>query len=114
MDPTTGILDPTIALASQSAATQKASTDKASATKGSPDMAKAREAAVEFEAVFLAQMLKPMFEDLGSEGLFGGGHAEQMNRSMLLDEYGRQLAEGGGIGLADKVMAEMIKMQESQ
>lgn len=109
MDPTNGSFDPAIALATQSAAQQKAATPKASA-----DMTKAREAAVEFEAVFLAQMLKPMFDDLGSEGLFGGGHAEQMNRSMLVDEYGRQLAEAGGFGLADKVMAEMIKMQESQ
>lgn len=78
------------------------------------DIEKAREAAVEFEAVFLAQMLQPMFEGIESNGLFGGGHAESMHRSMLVEEYGKSLAEAGGIGLADEVLAEMLKMQETQ
>lgn len=106
MDNGTGPIDTALALASASR--------KPAMPKATGDIAKAREAAVEFEAVFIAQMLKPMFEDLEADGLFGGGNAEAMNRSMMLDEYGKQIAESGGIGLADQVMAEILKMQEMQ
>lgn len=73
----------------------------------------ARAAAVEFEAVFLAQMLRPMFDGVATDGPFGGGQAEAINRDMLVDEYAKALAQGGGIGLADSVLAEMLKMQEA-
>ncbi|MEQ8602035.1 MAG: rod-binding protein [Marivibrio sp.] len=77
-------------------------------------VAKAREAAVDFEAVFLTQMLKPMFDEIDADGPFGGGQAEAINRDMLVDEYGQMLARSGGVGLADKIMSEILKMQESQ
>lgn len=73
-----------------------------------------REAAVEFEAVFAAQMLKPMFEDLSSDGLFGGGHAEDIYRSLMVREFGKLIAQRGGFGLADAVAAELLKAQEAQ
>ena len=78
------------------------------------DMAKLREAAQEFEGVFLSQMLKPMFENMASAPPFGGGPAEDMYRSLMVDEYGKSIAKAGGIGIADQVMREMIKMQEVQ
>lgn len=78
------------------------------------DMQKMREAAQEFEAVFLSQMLKPMFEGIGSAPPFGGGPAEEMYRSLMMDEYGKSIAKAGGIGIADQVLREMIKLQEVQ
>ena len=78
------------------------------------DMQKMREAAQEFEAVFLSQMLKPMFEGMSSAAPFGGGPAEDMYRSLMVDEYGKSIAKAGGIGIADQVMREMIKLQEVQ
>lgn len=74
--------------------------------------AKMRETAEAFEASFLSQMLKPMFEGLDTEGTFGGGEAEATWRSFLVDAMAKQTAKAGGIGLADDVMAEMMKMQE--
>jgi len=74
--------------------------------------AKMRETAEAFEASFLSQMLKPMFEGLDTEGTFGGGEAEATWRSFLVDAMARQTAKAGGVGLADNVMAEMMKMQE--
>lgn len=71
-----------------------------------------RKTAKDFEAVFLGQMLKPMFEGLGAEGPFGGGPAEDMWRSLMVDEYGKSIAQSGGIGIADQVLAQMIKLQE--
>ena len=57
-------------------------------------------------------MLKPMFANLGAEGPFGGGTGEEMWRSLQVDEYGKVIAKKGGIGLADNIFHEMLKLQE--
>lgn len=75
--------------------------------------AKIRETAQAFEASFLSQMLKPMFEGLETEGMFGGGEGEATWRSFLIDAMAKQTVKAGGIGLADDVMAEMMKLQET-
>lgn len=67
-----------------------------------------------FEGQLVAIMLQPMFEGLGNGGPFGGGSAEGTWRSFMLDAMGKQVAKGGGIGLAAPVMAEMLKMQGLQ
>ncbi|MBB4286369.1 rod-binding protein [Roseospira goensis] len=74
----------------------------------------ARGAAREFEAFFLSQMLQPMFSGLSSEPPFGGGHAEQVWRSLLVDEYGKMMARRGGVGIADAVLKTMLAAQEGQ
>jgi Rod binding domain-containing protein len=68
--------------------------------------------AQEFEGVFITQMLGQMFEGLSTDGPFGGGQGEQMFRSLMLDEYGKQIAKQGGIGVADSVTRELLKHQE--
>lgn len=73
---------------------------------------KVRDTAQAFEASFLSQMLKPMFEGLSTEAPFGGGEAEATWRGFLVDEMAKQTARVGGVGLADRVVAEMLKMQE--
>ena len=78
------------------------------------DTRRMRETAEQFEASFLSQMLKPMFEGLDTNGLFGGGEAEATWRSFLIDAMAQQTVRAGGIGLADTVMAEMIRMQSEQ
>ena len=78
------------------------------------DQARIRQTAQEFEATFLAQMLRPMFDGLSTEAPFGGGHAEETWRGFMIDEMGKQISRAGGVGLADQVMAEMIRMQSGQ
>lgn len=73
-----------------------------------------RETAEQFEASFLSQMLKPMFEGLSTDGPFGGGEAEGTWRGFLIDAMAQQTVRAGGIGLADTVMTEMIRMQSQQ
>lgn len=75
---------------------------------------KIKETAVEFEAQFLGQMLQPMFEGLETDSMFGGGHAEEMWKGMLIQEYGKSIAQNGGVGLADQVQKELLKMQEGK
>lgn len=82
-------------------------------TKSAKDMAKIEEAAREFEAVFIAEMMKPMFENISTEAPFGGGKGEEIFRGMLVQEYGKRLAETGTVGIADNVKAELLRIQGS-
>ena len=74
----------------------------------------AKTAAQNFEGVFLSQFLGQMFEGISTDGPFGGGQGEQMFRSLMLDEYGKQIAAQGGIGLASSVTRELLKTQETR
>ena len=76
--------------------------------------ARMRETAEAFEASFLSQMLKPMFEGLKTDGMFGGGHAEETWRGFMVDAMAKQTVQAGGVGLANQVVAQMIRMQEEQ
>ena len=75
-------------------------------------LAQIKAKAQEFEGVFVSQMLGQMFEGISTDGPFGGGQGEQMFRSLMLDEYGKQIAKQGGIGVADSVTRELLKHQE--
>lgn len=89
----------------------------AGAYKGSvsaSEMQNFKKTAQEFESVFISEMLRPMFENLAPSAPFGGGSGEKIYRDMQIDEYGKAIANAGGIGLADSVMREMIKMQEGK
>ncbi|MDE2109510.1 MAG: rod-binding protein [Alphaproteobacteria bacterium] len=74
--------------------------------------AAAKKAATEFEGVFISQFLGEMFDGISTDGPFGGGQGEAMFRSLMLDEYGKQIAAQGGLGLADTVTRELLKTQE--
>ncbi|MEM9147089.1 MAG: rod-binding protein [Pseudomonadota bacterium] len=69
----------------------------------SPDLdASYRRVAQEFEAVFLAEMLKHTGLARPPES-FGGGAGEAQFAPMLVKEHANALAQQGGIGLADQV-----------
>lgn len=68
-------------------------------------------AAREFESMFLAEMLAPMFEALDTEGLGGGGMGERMFRPMLVERYAQSIAQAGGVGVADYIIAELNRMR---
>lgn len=76
--------------------------------------AEIRQAAQEFEARFITEMLKPIFDTIPTDGPFGGGHGEEMMRGLMLEELGKDLAAGGGFGLADAVARQLIITQEQQ
>jgi peptidoglycan hydrolase FlgJ len=72
-----------------------------------------RRAAEEFEAVFLAQMMAPMFEGLKTDGLGGGGMGEEIFRPMLIERYADALSQAGGVGIADSIVRELMRLQET-
>ena len=92
---------------------------QAGAAKLDADLAKTsakassmRQAAEDFEAVFVNTMLESMFAGLDTDGPLGGGHGEKVYRSMLNEQYAAQISKSGGVGIADQLYAEMIKFQE--
>ena len=72
---------------------------------------KVKETAQEFEAVFISQMMSHMFNSVEVDPMFGGGQGEEMFRSMMVDNYGKELSQAGGIGIAEHVTAKLIDMQ---
>ena len=64
--------------------------------------AELREAAVQLEASFLAEMLKSA--GLGeARSAFGGGAGEEQFSSFLVREQALAMARAGGIGLAESI-----------
>ncbi|NQZ15090.1 MAG: rod-binding protein [Alphaproteobacteria bacterium] len=79
----------------------------------SKDMERIDEVAKDFEAMFVTEMMKPMFEGIKPDPMFGGGKTEEVFHGILLQEYGKLMAETGQLGIADNIKAELIRMQES-
>jgi Rod binding domain-containing protein len=79
------------------------------------DPAKLMQAAQDFEAMAIGQLLQPMFDTVDTaNGFFGGGAGEEAWKPMLVQEFAKQIAAHGGLGLAKPVYDAMLRMQETQ
>jgi len=76
--------------------------------------AKTKASAQDFEAVFISEMLSHMFEGLKPDPVFGGGSGEKMFQGMMVQEYGKMMAKGQGIGISQQLQTVMMQMQEQQ
>lgn len=84
-------------------------------TLSAEQVAKTRQSAKDFEAMAVAELLRPMFKTVdSSKGLFGGGAGEAAWQPMMVNEMAKMLVKGGGLGIADAVLKEMLHMQEKQ
>ena len=81
-------------------------------TNETKNAAATKKVAQQFEGVMISQMLNDMFEGVKTDGMFGGGEGEDMFRSMMIDEYGKQIVKQGGLGLSTQVTNELLKRQE--
>lgn len=68
----------------------------------------------DFEAVFLTQMMSGMFSGEELTEFFGGGTAGDIYKGLLMNEYGKAIAQSGGIGIAQQIKKELLKLQEMQ
>lgn len=68
----------------------------------------------EFESVLIGEMVNTMFSTVETDKMFGGGQGEEVFRSLMGQEMGREIARRGGLGLTPALMNEMIRMQGSQ
>ena len=72
---------------------------------------KTKVAAREFEAMFLNSMFQQMFTGVDGDGPMGGSGAQKVWRSFAVDQFAKNFAKAGGIGIAPKVYDTLLKMQ---
>ncbi len=102
----------TLALLGANNAQTVRSLETLKAPKADKDLQKLEDASEDFEAVFLAEMMKPMFETVEVDSMFGGGKGEEVFRSFLTQEYGKILAGTGKVGISQEVKQALIDIQE--
>jgi len=74
----------------------------------------AKKVSQDFEALFVGMMMKSMRATVGNDKLTGGGHGEDVYRSMLDQAYAdASVKRGGGLGIA-KIIEKDIIRQESR
>jgi Rod binding domain-containing protein len=81
-------------------------------TKVSPKaQAKAKATATDFEAMFLNAMFSQMTNGVKGEGPFGDTPGTGVWRSMLTEQYSKNFAKAGGVGISDDVFRTLILQQ---
>lgn len=78
-----------------------------------PNQTKAKKTADDFETMFLEQMTEHMVNSKETEGPMGeNGAGGGIWRSMLNQQYARQIQKSGGLGISDQIMQSMLQVQE--
>lgn len=69
--------------------------------------AKLQKTCRDFESVLIKQMLTVMRESVPKDGLFSGGSAEDIFRSLQDDELSKSLVDNGGFGFGDMLYRQL-------
>jgi Rod binding domain-containing protein len=72
---------------------------------------RAQKTATDFEAMFLNSMFSQMTSGLKGEGPFGDTTGTGVWRSMLTEQYSKNFAKAGGVGVATEVYRTLIMQQ---
>jgi peptidoglycan hydrolase FlgJ len=111
--------------AAASAYARKSGNFVPTAIKGRPDLdfaaalqkvspqqqAKAKATATNFEGMFLNSMFAQMTNEVKGEGPFGDTVGTGVWRSMLTEQYSKNFAKAGGVGIASEVYRTLIMQQ---
>ncbi|MFT3995971.1 MAG: rod-binding protein [Asticcacaulis sp.] len=65
-----------------------------------------------FESMVVSEMLRPMFDSLSTDGMFGGGEGEDAFKSFYVDAIAAQMVKAGGLGVSDMVQKQLLSLQE--
>ena len=71
---------------------------------------KLRENAQEIEAVFIQQLLTMMRKASPTGGVLSG-NGQRLYNEMMDEQLGRAIAKGGGLGLADMLVRDVLRRQ---
>lgn len=93
----------------RAAAEVKQKNNPTTSTAKSGEDAKLRVACKEMEAVFLNMMLSGMRATVPKGNLLGNSSQEQMLTSLLDTELTKNMAQAGGMGLADMLYRQLSK-----
>jgi flagellar protein FlgJ len=84
-----------------------------STTLSPAQLQKYQKAATDFESMAINQLLTPIFNTVDqSKSMFGGGEGEDAWKPMMVTAIAKQMTAQGGLGLAQPIMQQMIRMQE--
>lgn len=73
-----------------------------------------RQQAQELEGIFLNTLMKEMFSSIKTDtDSMGGGAAEGTWRDMQAEQMADAVSKAGGVGLADSIMGDLLKIQEA-
>jgi flagellar protein FlgJ len=70
---------------------------------------KLKELSIEFESIFVHQMIKTMRATVGKSHLYHGGMAEDIYQEMLDKEYAKSMAENKDFGIAEIVYNQLSR-----
>jgi len=76
--------------------------------------AKAKATATDFEAMFLNSMFAQMTSGVKGDGPFGDTPGTGVWRSMLTEQYAKNFAKAGGVGISNDVFRTLILQQARQ
>lgn len=76
------------------------------------DIAEAKKVGQDFEAVFIGKMLNIVFDMVKPNKLFGGGAGEKMFKSLLIDEYAKEISKKDALHVGQYVTDFILKFQE--
>lgn len=72
----------------------------------------AERTAKDFESMFVAQMMEQMFGDSLGDEMFGDAETNEVYKGLMMEHYGKEIAASGGIGIAEYVKRELLRLQE--
>ncbi|MGY4480698.1 flagellar assembly peptidoglycan hydrolase FlgJ [Bradyrhizobium sp. USDA 3364] len=75
---------------------------------------KAKATATDFESMFLNTMFSQMTTGVKGDGPYGDTVGTGPWRSMLTDEYSKNFAKAGGVGISNEVFRSLILQQANK
>lgn len=76
------------------------------------DREKLKKACTDFEALFMAQMLKFMPQSLPQAGFFGKGLGGDVYQSLIDQQLSQKLSQGKGLGLGKMLYQQVLRREE--
>lgn len=70
------------------------------------------EAAKQFEALLVQEMLKSMWQTLPEGGMLSGSNEEQQYRDMFNEQLAMTIASGKGIGIKEVIQKDIEKIDK--
>ena len=76
------------------------------------DREKLKKACTDFEALFMAQMLKSMRQTIPETGFLGKGLGNDIYQGFMDQEVSQKLSQSKGLGLGKAIYRQMLKREE--
>jgi Rod binding domain-containing protein len=110
--PPAGLAAATGALSERRAKAAAASVAAGNSAKSHKSDLEIDNAARQFEALLLQQMMKSMWQTVPSSGLLSGGKEQEYYREMLVDSLATEIAKGQGLGIKDVIVRDIKKHEQ--